>query len=205
MSLLKILHTFGISHFWHLVFRLHWWAKAAVGAGRVSQWVSGGRRAPSYMQRTDAAQDCGWDRIQMDWFSTKKGGRGERSLWLVESLTLNLRWKKKKQDQTTEFWMPDTEKKNPVLSSCLRRWCHQCALPAGSHKKRKGKKMNVTPSGCSIYCLSGPNPAGSVFHSGFMSSVVAPISWCLSCCQYFWCPKSGRKHTGGCRNPSDRS
>lgn len=35
--------------------------------------------------------------------------------------------------------------------------------------------MNVTPSGCSIYCSSEPNPAGSVFHSGFMFTVVAPF------------------------------
>lgn len=118
-------------------------------------------------------------------------------------IKLQLKRKKSRPNRILEAW--HTQK----VPSCLRVLDNDvinCAPASWQPQEKKGGGgMNVTPSGCSIYCSSEPNPAGSVYHSGFMFTVVAPISWCLSCCQYFWCLKSGRKHAGGCRKPSDRS
>lgn len=122
----KFLHTCDISHFWHMVFRLHWWAKAAVDAGRVSQWVSSDRRERSSTQRTEAAQDCG----AADFPSQLE----ER-----EKSFTKLQLKKQVTTKRSEFWTSDRRRKKfrlGLLDDVVINW----PLSAGSHKRRKGEK-----------------------------------------------------------------
>lgn len=139
-----------------MVFRLQW-VKAAVSAGRVSQWVSSGRRAPSSMQEGTRRHRT-VDQVAFRWtdFPSKQEEGGERSLWLSKSFTLNLSWKKN-QHQANCLWTSDTLKKK--ILSCLHdldddviNCAHASWLP---QEKTGGGWM--WPSGCSIYCSTQPS------------------------------------------------
>lgn len=118
--------------------------------------------------------------------------RGPRQRRAVDQVALALcRWeglifhqerrkrrKLEKKDKQTGFLTSDAEKKKVFASQTMMS--SNVASASWLPQEKKGGKKRTWPQVLVVSIVRvNPNPAGSVSHSGFMSSVVAPISWCL--------------------------
>lgn len=176
MSLLKILHTCGISHFSHMVFRLHWWAKAAVGAGRVSQWVSSDRRAPSSMQRTEAAQSCGSGPTCT--LSERRTDFPSRKVEEEEA------WKK--QGQTN--WICDVWCRKKKVFTSQTMMSSNVASASWLPQEKKGGKKRMWPQVLVVSIVRVNPTRQEVCLTLDLCPLWLPPFPDVSRCQYFYCP-----------------